>query len=274
MIRLCKRMSELDFSSRREADRLIEAGKVFVNGEKAVLGQTVESTVSKDSICIIHNDDGTLDQELESTVRAVVLNKPSGYVSGQEEHGHLPAIRLLRRDNLWSGDDNVILPSSWKGFAPAGRLDLDSSGLLVFCSSGVVAKKIIHHESKLEKEYVVDVEPAIQATRRELAINPAFVLPKPSPTDLCKLREGGQFLLGDHRPLQPFPEATWLQPGKRLRLILREGRKHHIRRVSRELLGYHVVRLQRIRIGPINLGDLPEGFWRPLRDPEWDVIMS
>lgn len=194
-------MGELDICSRREGDRLIRAGKVYVNGAVAILGQNVSSELQKEDISIINDD---TDRE-ETAVRAVVLNKPSGYVSGQEEHGHLPAIRLLRRDNLRSDADadDRVLPSSWRGFAPAGRLDLDSTGLLVFCSSGVIAKKIIHHESILEKEYVVDVEPAVQPTRRELEIDPKFTLPKPT-QKLQVLLEGGKFLLGDDRPLKPF----------------------------------------------------------------------
>jgi 23S rRNA pseudouridine2604 synthase len=268
MIRLCKRMGQLDICSRREADRWILEGRVYVNGELAVLGQSVAHDLQKDDISIKQQQ-----QQDESNISAVVLHKPPGYVSGQPEHGHPPAIRLLRPENLWSGDNDVILPSSWKGFAPAGRLDLVSSGLMIFCSSGVLAKKLIHSDSKVDKEYIVDVEPAVQVTRLELSMNRKFVLPKPT-LKLEVLREGGSFLLGDDRPLKPCPEANWLEKGKQLQLVLREGRKHHIRRACRELLGYHVDYLQRVRIGSVHLGDLPEGSWRPLSDQELNELLS
>jgi 23S rRNA pseudouridine2604 synthase len=267
-IRLSKRMGELDLCSRREGDRWIREGKVFVDGQVAVLGQKVEEDLQKDQISIVDQD---VDSGQPTTCSAVVLHKPPGYVAGQAEHEHTPAIRLLTRDRLWDTSD-IVLPTSWKGFAPAGRLDLDSTGLLVFTASGVVAKKLIHHDSKVEKEYIVDVEPAVTPTRREHELDEHFALPLPT-LDLSLLQQGGQTLLGDSRPLKPC-QAAWMEKGKQLRLILNEGKKHHIRRVCREFLGYHVVSLQRIRIGPINLYDLPEGCWRPLKPNELDELLG
>lgn len=269
-VRLNKRISELNLCSRREADRLIRQGKVKVNGVVANLGEKVSFDLSANQIEFIHEDDDNT-----TTVQAVVLNKPLGFVSGQAEHGHAPAIRLLSQDRLWDSDfDNYKqLPSSWKGYAPAGRLDLNSTGLLVFSSSGILAKKIIHHDSKVEKEYIVDVVPAQQITKRERQIDEHFELPDTT-MDLSRLRQGGGTLLGDTRQLLPCAEAEWIDEGKRLRIVLTEGRKHHIRRVCRELLGYHVVQLQRIRIGPILLGDLPQGCWRPLIKDEWNVLLN
>jgi 23S rRNA pseudouridine2604 synthase len=264
-------MSELDLCSRREADRLIRDGKISVDGQAASVGGKVPFNLNRESIQFLEASD-----DMENLVNAVVLNKPKGYVSGQAEHGNLPAVRLLSRDRLWEPnpkDDNFDLPSSFRGFAPAGRLDLASTGLLVFSSSGIVAKKLIHHNSLVEKEYSVDVCKASSITKRERQIDPTFRLPEPT-LDLSSLLEGGRTLIGsDSRPLLPCVNAEWTDDGRILRIVLTEGRKHHIRRLCREILGFHVVQLKRIRIGPIHLDDLPEGCWRPLTRNELDIIL-
>jgi len=261
-LRLAKRMGELDLCSRREADRWIRQGLVQVDGKQAVIGEQVPADLPASRIVILRDD--------VAAIEAVVLHKPMGYVSGQAEHGHPPAVRLLTPERMHAKARDV--PFSWKGFAPAGRLDLNSTGLLLMTSSGLLAKKII--SGTLEKEYRVRVEPAQQPTRRELQIRHDFVLPPPS-KDFAPLTEGGHFLLGDHRPLLPC-RAEWTSRNHNnmeLCLILREGRKHQIRRALRQLAGYHVVDLHRTRIGPIQLGDLPEGSWRPLTDEEREALV-
>ena len=76
------------------------------------------------------------------------------------------------------------------------------------------------------------------------------------------------------RLLLPCVKAEWTDKGKQLRIVLTEGRKHHIRRVCRELLGYHVIDLQRIRIGPIEIGNLPQGHWRPITQSELSILLQ
>lgn len=281
MVRLTKRMSELNICSRREADRWIRDGLVSVGGKVAEVGEKVQASLSVHSIEVVsvgdHYESSLSFQDgIASTdlTMAVVLNKPPGYVSGQADHGHQPAIRLLTRDRLWGSTNNdVKLPgNSWKHFAPAGRLDLDSAGLLIFAWSGVIAKKLIHIDSSVEKEYVVGVAPAIQEMKRELELDENFVLPKPC-LDLTQITQGGGFLLGERQPLIPC-RARWLKEGSILQLILTEGKKQHIRRACRQLLGYHVVSLERIRIGPVQIADLPQGHWRPLRKDEIEQIMA
>jgi 23S rRNA pseudouridine2604 synthase len=305
MIRLSKRMSELDICSRREADRLILEGRVLVDGSPAEIGGKVPWNATADQIEVRSTQEsvdnvnpgasgealGAADAVTDGwgmnrSIGAVVLNKPLGFVSGQAEHGNTPAIRLLTRGNLWLGSSEstigvdatgatdaqgITVPNSWTGFAPAGRLDIDSTGLLIFTQNGVLAKKIISSESTVEKEYVVDVQPAIQETKRERSLDPAFRLPKTT-LDLSPLLDGGRTLLesSKHRrsPLLPCEEAKWIVPGERLLIVLTEGRKHHLRRMCRELIGWHVTKLQRIRIGPVKLEDLPMGRWRPLRSEE------
>jgi len=309
MIRLSKRMGELDLFSRREADRLIQNGRVLVDGEVVEIGHKVPSDLRVDRIEVINVVDCASSHQgqkrvmiRENALTAVILNKPKGYVSGQAEHGHPPAIRLLiSRNRIWEknnseketnsdqrdntvfkrDDDNREHFSYWKGFAPAGRLDLDSTGLLIFTKNGVLAKKLIGASSSVEKEYIVDVEPAMHPTKRELAIDPNFVLPSQSDNqqsfDLSRILQGGGFLLGDNRPLKPCSKARWITKGKRLQIVLTEGRKHHIRRLCRELLGFHVVGLQRVRIGTIELPPahiLPEGCWRPLHRAEIECLLA
>jgi len=321
-------MGELDMFSRREADRLILDGRVLVDGNLVEVGHKVPSTLQADRIEIIDGDTSTGPSATRATgscrnnrknrnksnssiystnqMAAVVLNKPKGYVSGQAEHGHRPAIRLLTsRNRIWGredrgdedddgdshdnknndGDDRHYY--DWTGFAPAGRLDLDSTGLLVFTKNGVLAKKLIGAASSVEKEYIVDIEPAAKPTNRELSMNPKFVLPHQR-YDLTPILSGGGLLLGDDRPLKACPKARWLVKGERLQIVLNEGRKHQIRRMCRELLGFHVVGLRRVRIGPILLPStdntnannfeiddaiLPIGCWRPLRQNELKLLI-
>ena len=252
-------------------------------------------------------------------------------MSGQAEHDNIPAIRLVTMERLWKSrpkgrqncgdyaqdyDDDrgteywnkwnqrLHQPSfySWTdGLAPAGRLDCDSSGLMIMTQSGVLAKKIVGQHACLEKEYVVQVEPAVQMSRIERRqtmlqsprriygngdkgeASTSFELPKTT-NKLGILKNGGAYLLGESRPLAPC-RAKWIEVGKTLRLTLTEGKKHHIRRACRQLLGYHVTKLHRTRIGPISLPTdsigqtpgletLPEGKWRPLTPSEIDSILK
>ena len=267
-------MSELKLASRREADQCIREGRVLVDGQPVKVGQKVDPTLTSSQIEILDDE----NSHAASTMPAVILHKPKGHVSGQAEHDHVPAIRLLKRENLWNqnntnnSNDEFDLPFSWKGYAPAGRLDVDSTGLLVFCHSGVLAKQLVGSDSHIDKEYIVHVEPARQVSRRERERASGYTLPSQT-MDLQVVRQGGGLLEGDNRPLKPC-KANWIEQGRTLNLQLKEGRKHQIRRMCRELLGYHVVALERTRIGPIELKELPEGQWRPITQQEVDAILG
>ena len=96
---------------------------------------------------------------------------------------------------------------------------------------------------------------------------------------MTRLLQGGGTLLEPKgrknvTPLKPCADARWIEKGKILNIVLTEGRKHQIRRACRELLGWHVTALQRTRIGPIQMGNMPEGSWRPLRQDEIDSLMA
>jgi 23S rRNA pseudouridine2604 synthase len=174
-----------------------------------------------------------------------------GYVSGQAEDGHEPAIVLINPRTHWRGDPsrNRFSPPQLRGLAPAGRLDIDSVGLLVLTQDGRIARQLIGEDSGMEKEYLVRVAYGPVATNAQAAF------PRAS---LERLRHG---LSLDGQPLKPA-RVDWQNP-EQLRFVLTEGKKRQIRRMC-ELVGLKVVGLKRIRIGGVLLGQLPAGQWRYL----------
>ncbi len=237
-VRVSKLMAERGLCSRREADAFIERGWVYVDGERvSELGSRVDPLAKI-----------TLDKQARATQQrqmTVLLHKPVGYVSGQPEPGFQPAVTLVLPENQYQTPDTALFHASHlKGIAPAGRLDIDSTGLLVLTQDGRVARQLIGENSKVEKEYLVRVE-------GNLVDN-----------GLALLNHGLEL---DGKPLKPA-RVEWLNEDQ-LRFILNEGRKRQIRRMC-ELVGLRVVGLKRVRIGKVRLGDLPLGKWRYLREDE------
>ncbi len=232
-MRVSKLMSEQGLCSRREADEYIERGWVRVDGVRVEeLGTRIHPSQKI-----------TLDRRAEALSRVtVLLHKPLGYVSGQAEDGYKPAVTLVLPENRFASDNPAVEFSRahLRGLAPAGRLDIDSTGLLVFTQDGRIAKQLIGDDSTIEKEYLVRVEGKLDAT------------------GLALLNHG---LSLDGVALRPA-RVSW-QNEEQLRFVLREGRKRQIRRMC-ELVGLKVVGLKRIRIGRIPLGSLPAGQWRYL----------
>lgn len=242
-VRLSKRMSELGLCSRREADEWIARGWVRVDGEVvSELGSKVrpEQRITVDR-------QASAEQARRVTV---LLHKPIGYVSGQAEDGYRPAVVLVTPENHWAGDRSPMrfARSQLRNLVPAGRLDIDSTGLLVLTQDGRIARQLIGEDGEVEKEYLVRV-----ATAR------GGPLPE---ADLRRLNHG---LSLDGRALRPA-RVRW-QNEDQLSFILREGRKRQIRRMC-ELVGLKVLALKRVRIGRIALGDLPQGQWRYLGPEE------
>ena len=237
-VRVSKLMAERGLCSRREADEFIVRGWVYVDGERvSELGTRVDPAAK-----ISLDTQARAAQQRQMTI---LLHKPVGYVSGQPEPGCQPAVVLIRPENQrCSPDTPVFHASHLKGLAPAGRLDVDSTGLLVLTQDGRVARQLIGENSKVEKEYLVRVE-------GRLVDN-----------GLALLNHG---LSLDGKPLKPA-RVEWLNDDQ-LRFILNEGRKRQIRRMC-ELVGLRVIGLKRVRIGTVRLGDLPVGQWRYLRENE------
>ena len=238
-IRISKLMSEQGLCSRREADAYIERGWVFVDGVRVTeLGSRALPTQKI-----------TLSKEAKSNQLAqvtILLNKPVGYVSGQAEQGYKPAATLVTAASRHAGDKSPLRfsPAQLKGLAPAGRLDIDSTGLLALTQDGRIAKLLIGEDSRIEKEYLVRVEGRLDA-------------------EGLKLLNHGLSL--DGQALKPA-KVSW-QNEDQLRFVLREGKKRQIRRMC-EQVGLKVTGLKRIRIGSVKLGDLPPGKWRYLREDE------
>jgi 23S rRNA pseudouridine2604 synthase len=232
-------MGERGLCSRREAETWIVNGWVRVDGQVVdVLGVRVpvDARIEIDAAAHVHQNEQV----------TVILNKPIGYVSGQAEDGYEPAIVLIRPENRWPADTapRAFSAKHLRGLAPAGRLDIDSTGLLVLTQDGRVAKRLIGEHALVEKEYLVRVEGR---------------LPEGG---LQRLRHG---LALDGVTLKPA-EVTW-QNEDQLRFVLREGRKRQIRRMC-ELVGLKVTGLKRVRSGRVLLGALPLGQWRYLATDE------
>jgi 23S rRNA pseudouridine2604 synthase len=237
--RLSKIMAARGMCSRREADRYIAQGLVYVDGRKvSVLGTKVKPDAE-----IRLAREGHRQQSQQVTI---LLNKPVGYVSGQPEDGYRPAVSLIVNPARWKEDRvaRKFHPAHLRGLAPAGRLDIDSTGLLVLTQDGRIARRLIGEDSDVEKEYLVRVEGNL------------------SDEGLQRLNHGLEL---DGKPLKPA-KVTW-QNEDQLRFILHEGRKRQIRRMC-DLVGLKVTGLKRIRIGKIVLGNLPKGQWRYLRNDE------
>ena len=249
-IRLNKRMAELGICSRREADAWIEQGWVRVNGQPAVVGQPVAVNARIEI-------DRAAEQQQKQQV-TILINKPVGYVSGQAEDGHEPAVALVQPGNRWTECNSRM---RWgfdqlRGLAPAGRLDIDSIGLLVLTQDGRVARHLIGEDSNVEKEYLVRV--SLGDLRGENNNVQALF----DPAKLILLCHG---LSLDGQPLRPA-QVSWQNP-EQLRFVLREGKKRQIRRMC-EQVGLYVTGLKRVRIGQVNLGHLPVGQWRYLMPHE------
>ena len=242
--RLSKIIANRNLCSRREADDYLAAGLVSVNGKIAHLGQKIPF----DQINSLDIQIAKEAQNLQNQKITIILHKPVGYVSGTPEDGNIHALTLITAENQEKSplDPIEFSPHILRSLAPAGRLDSDSSGLIIYTQDGRIAKQIIGEkvQHKVEKEYLV---------RFVGEISPEKI----------KLLQHGLFL--DGKALKP----AWvklLNEGQ-LHFILQEGRKRQIRRMC-ELVGLKVIGLKRVRIGKIMLKNLPLGKWRFLRNGE------
>ena len=237
--RLSKVMAERGLCSRREADVWIGRGWVRVDG--LVIRELGTRIDPASAISIAPEARGA-----QSRLATFLLHKPIGYVSGQAEDGHQPASTLILATRRWSGDGALrsFTPAQLVGLAPAGRLDIDSTGLLVLTQDGRIARALIGEDSDIEKEYLVRVDGRLDER------------------GLARLRHG---LVLDGQALRPA-QVDW-QNQDQLRFILREGRKRQIRRMC-EAVGLRVLGLKRVRIGAVMLGALPPGQWRYVAEGE------
>lgn len=221
MIRINKFLASAGVCSRRKADELVQQGKVKINGRVAVLGDTVSET---DQISV---DNKPIKPQSEKIY--IAFHKPFGAITTTDPH---------TENNVLSYID---LPGR---IFPVGRLDVHSSGLLLFTNDGDFAQKILHASSNIEKEYLVNIN-------------------KPLTDQAIHAMETGIRILKRHTA----PTKVQKISNKQFILTLGEGRNRQIRRMC-EALGYEVKILKRIRIGNIHLADLARGKWRYLTPQE------
>lgn len=225
MIRLQKFLAEAGVSSRRKAEELIKAGQVKVN-DKIITELGTKVDESKDKI---KYNNKILN--LKSDKIYVALNKPIDYVSSVSSD---------------QGESILDLVKVKERLYPVGRLDKDSSGLILLTNDGEFTNQITHPKFESEKEYFIILD---QDLKKE---------------DIQKLKKG--LILGDKK-LQGVKVV--MAKNKSTRIILKEGMNRQIRRMLGKL-GYTVIRLKRIRIGKLELGDLKEGQWKKINKE--DVI--
>lgn len=236
--RVNKWLAQQGVCSRREAEALIADGAVTIDGER--VDDPGRKIAPAQTIEVAAPE--------ASALFSIVLNKPVGVVSAQPEGRQIPAARLITRANLFGPAARI--PTKTTRLAPLGRLDQDSRGLLLLSQDGVLTKAVIGPDSALEKEYFVRVDGAVTEAK------------------LARLRHG---LTLDGLRLKPA-KVDVAEP-QRLRFVLQEGRKRQIRRMC-ELVDLTVTDLFRVRIGTLQLADLPEGKWRPLDVRERAALLA
>jgi pseudouridine synthase len=227
-LRLNKILAQAGLASRRAADRLIQEGRVAVNG--VVIREV--GTLADPRVDTIAVDGRPLPAP--ETTRYVLLNKPRGYLtSRQDPHGRPVVTDLVETD--------VRL-------FPVGRLDVDVEGLLLLTNDGALTHRLLHPRYGLPRVYEAEVVGAVR------------------PTDLARWRQGVTLEDGPARPAA-VELVRGRAAGSRLRLTFTEGRKHEVKRYC-SALGHPVRRLRRIAFGPLRLGTMPPGGWRPLTPAE------
>ena len=228
-------MAQANIGSRRECEKIIEQGRVRVNGRVAKLGDKADPNTDTISV-----DGRSLNISYESKIY-VALNKPKGVISSLEDE---------LQQNRRTVRDLIPLPGH---LYPVGRLDKQSEGLMLMTNDGNIAHKLTHPRYGHEKTYHVVVE--------------GFL----SDQSIEKWERGGMPL--DGKFTAPAKIVTIRQEKKftQLKVTLREGRKRQIRRIA-NMLGHPVRELVRESIGPIKLGNLKSGQWRHLRPEEVEEL--
>ena len=229
-IRLSKAIAEAGVASRRKAEELIFRGLVKVNGKVALLPQTLVS-FSKDLIQV-QNHSLTREKKVY-----YLLNKPKGYICTHNR----PASKKIVYD---------LFPTHEQRLFTVGRLDRETTGLLLLTNDGHFAQRLIHPSNRIKKEYLVKVKNFIEDSHVQCIF------------------AGGRI------------EGQWVKPMSvkkvrrgSLKIVVREGKKREIRTLI-EKAGLELIELKRIRIGGLTLGKLAEGEYRSLSEKEKELLLS
>jgi 23S rRNA pseudouridine2605 synthase len=220
-MRINKFVASASGLSRRAADTAIQAGRVLVNGQQPSPGQDISDA----DVVTLSNRRLTAPQ----TTRTIIFNKPVGFV--------------VSRDGQGSRTVYDLLPTALRALKPVGRLDKNSSGLLLLTTDGQLAQELTHPSSHKQKVYEIRLSRALQPLHRQMISDHGVQLADgPSKLELERLREGD--------------DTRW-------RVRMHEGRNRQIRRTF-QALGYEVTALQRTHFGPYTLGQLKSGTWQTI----------
>jgi 23S rRNA pseudouridine2605 synthase len=226
-------MSEYGAASRREAERMITAGRVAVNGHIATIGESVDTAV--DTITL----DGAALSQPDSRVY-IMLNKPRGYITtSSDDRGRKTVTELV-------ADCGVRV-------YPAGRLDMDSEGLLIMTNDGELTNHLTHPSAEKEKTYIVEVTGDADAALPKLS--------QPMVLDGYTIRAASVTIDDKSGGVS------------RLRMTIHEGRNRQIRKMC-ALCGLTVRRLTRVSVGGVTLSGVEPGKWRYLTEREIDTLRS
>ena len=229
LMRLQKFLSTAGVCSRRRGEELIRQGRVSVNNTQIrELGSKIESTVDQVTV------DG-IPVEWKKKLTYIALHKPEGYVTSCDHPGQQTVIELIDIDQR---------------IYPVGRLDKDSTGLILLTNDGRLHHRLSHPSFDHEKEYEVTVA-------------------DPIPKSALRKMAAGLPLMG----MRTRPAVVHKLSSHRFRIILREGKNRQIRRMVRKV-GNRVVKLKRTRVDVIRLGRLPKGQWRYLSSNETDHLQG
>ena len=229
MDRLQKILSAAGVCSRRQAEAYLTAGRVAVNGRISSLGDKADP--DRDQITV----DGAPIPRREAHIY-LMLHKPRGCVTTLSDEKSRPTAAELVRD-------------CGGRVYPVGRLDMDSEGLLLFTSDGGCAQRLAHPSHRMEKEYHVTVTGALEGCVQRLSA-------------ITALEDGAPIAPADSVQVLRRSGSRWV-----LAVVIHQGRNRQVRRMC-ALAGLRVERLKRVREGPVRLGDLPPGKWRPLTESE------
>jgi len=235
--RLNKILADAGIASRRNAEKLIAEGRVKVNGN-IVSSPGAKADRDLDEICFegapIKFDDGFI---------YIMLHKPEGFVTTAND----PQGRPVAAD---------LLPRGLRRVFSVGRLDYDSSGLLIFTNDGVLANALTHPGAEVQKIYSVKIRGLMDAG--SIKKFKSGLLIEGKKTAPCGLKIIRVYT-------EPFDSCL-------ARVTLREGRNRQIRKMF-EALGHRVVSLKRVQIGKLKLGELPRGCWRYINEKELSELL-
>lgn len=233
-VRLQAYLARAGIASRRASEELIRAGRVRVNGAVATIGASVDPSAD-----VVEVDGRVITPQ---RIQWVAVHKPKGYVTTRED----PEGRRTVYD---------LLPDDLRHLFHVGRLDRDSSGLLLLTNDGEAANRLLHPRYGTTKEYWADVEG------------------EPEPQELRRLVRGIELEDGVAKA-ESVAFRDEVKPGiYRLSMVMREGKRREVRRML-EGIGHPVKRLFRRRFGPIEIGRLPPGEWRYLTPDELEALGS